>query len=66
MEWKEFKERYGKADTWGDLNNVLAQLTKEQKKELYDTVKKAKEMIGVTMRDEFLLGTLKAEYGNGA
>jgi len=61
MKAEEFKERWEKAKTWGDADNIIDAMTLEEMEELYNILRKANEWVGLTMKDEWLIKILKAK-----
>jgi len=56
---EEFNKTYNRIETWGEGDELVDRLSLEQMKALYDNLKFTQQWVGVTMRDEWLLGILK-------
>jgi len=59
MKCEEFKEKYHKADTWGDLDRLLDEVGTDDMKKLYGALTLTSEWVSITMKDECLLGFIK-------
>jgi len=57
---EEYRKKYRYCDTWGDLDKLNDRLTPEQMKDLMNSLEEVNNYTGLDMRQEHLLGCLKA------
>ena len=60
MKCEEFKEKYNKVDTSDDLSKLLDQVETDDMGKLYDALLLTNEWVSITLKDEYLMGFLKA------
>jgi hypothetical protein len=56
----DFQEAYHKAETWADMEKVLDTLSDNAQIELMNSLQIVKNMTGLDMRQDFMLGLLKS------
>jgi len=56
----DWKDRYQKAKTWGDGERLVDELSTEEKQILLKALVIAHDYVGVSMRDEFIMGVIGA------
>jgi len=59
MKASQFKKEYDKLKVWGDLDDLLEKVSKEDMKKLYEALLIVDAYTGLDMRQEFLVGVLK-------
>lgn len=60
MKNQEFKEKYSKAETWGDADEILRQMSIQELRAFVNHHTYVKETTGLDMRQEFYLGNAKS------
>lgn len=60
MEAKEFHKKFLKGELWIDAENLIKELTPEQRSKIIEALETTKEWMGIDMREEFYLGLMKS------